>query len=44
VRSGEYIGVLTRIQDWGDYLEKIAELMTGAPRRPPGFSIPVVTA
>lgn len=44
VRSGEYIGVLTRIQDWGDYLEKIAELMTGAPSRPPGFSIPVVTA
>ena len=21
VRSGEYVGVITRIQDWGDYLE-----------------------
>lgn len=44
VRSGDYVGVLTRIQDWGDYLEKITELMTGEPRRPPGFSIPVVSA
>jgi len=44
VRSGEYIGALTRIQDWGDYIEKIGELLLGPPRRPPGFSIPVVTA
>lgn len=44
VRSGDYVGAVTRIQDWGDYLEKIAGFMTGAPRRPPGFSIPVVSA
>ena len=44
VRSGEYVGTLTRIQDWGVYLEKINELLVGAPRRPPGFGIPVVTA
>jgi len=44
VRSGEYIGTLTRIQDWGDYLEKIGALLLGSPRRPPGFSIPVVSA
>lgn len=44
VRAGEYVGVLTSIQDWGDYLEQIADLMTRAPSRPPGFSIPVVSA
>lgn len=44
VRAGEYVGTITRIQDWGDYLEKITALMTSAPSRPPGFSIPVVTA
>jgi hydrogenase-1 operon protein HyaE len=44
VRSGEYIGTLTRIQDWGDYIEKIGALLLGSARRPPGFSIPVVSA
>ena len=44
VRSGEYVGAITRIQDWGDYLDTISDLLVAAPRRPPGFSIPVVTA
>jgi hydrogenase-1 operon protein HyaE len=44
VRGGEFVGTITRIQDWGDYLEKISDLLVAAPRRPPGFSIPVVTA
>ena len=44
VRSGDYVGTITRIQDWGDYLEKISALFTASPRRPPGFSIPVVSA
>ncbi len=44
VRSGEYVGTITRIQDWGDYLDKISDLFVVAPKRPPGFSIPVVTA
>ena len=44
VRSGEYVGTLSRIQDWGEYLDKISDLFVAAPRRPPGFSIPVVTA
>lgn len=44
VRSGEYVGTITRIQDWGDYLDKISDLFIAAPKRPPGFSIPVVTA
>jgi hydrogenase-1 operon protein HyaE len=44
VRSGEYVGTITRIQDWGDYLQRIDQLFTALPRRAPGFSIPVVSA
>lgn len=44
VRSGEYVGALTQIQDWNVYLEKIGELLLGPSRRPPGFPIPVVSA
>ena len=44
IRSGEYVGTISRIQDWGEYLAKISDLLVAAPRRPPGFRIPVVTA
>lgn len=44
VRSGNYVGTITRIQDWADYLNRISELFAATPRRPPGFSIPVVSA
>jgi hydrogenase-1 operon protein HyaE len=44
VRSGDYVGTIARIQDWGFYLEKINGFFTAPPQRPPGFSIPVVTA
>ncbi len=44
VRSGDYVGTITRIQDWGEYLDKISDLFVASPKRPPGFSIPVVTA
>ena len=44
VRSGEYVGAIAQIQNWSDYLEEISQLMRAPPRRPPGFSIPVVTA
>ena len=43
VRDGEYVGALTRIQDWAEYLDKISGFFVAPPRRPPGFSIPVVT-
>ena len=42
VRDGEYVGAITRIQDWSDYLTKINTLLAAATRRAPGFSIPVV--
>jgi hydrogenase-1 operon protein HyaE len=43
VRGGEYVGTITRIQDWGDYLSQINAMFAAPARRPPGFSIPVVT-
>ena len=44
VRDGDYVGAITRIQDWAEYLARIEEFMTAPAKRPPGFSIPVVTA
>ena len=42
VRDGEYVGAITRVQDWSDYLTKINTLLLAPTRRAPGFSIPVV--
>ena len=44
VRGGEYVGAITRIQAWAAYVDTINGLLVAPPRRPPGFSIPVVTA
>ena len=43
VRGGQYVGTITRVQDWVDYLARINELLVAPTRRPPGFDIPVVT-
>lgn len=42
VRGGEYVGAITRIQDWANYLNEISDLLVAPPKRAPGFSIPVV--
>lgn len=44
IRGGDYVGTISRIQNWTDYLTEIAELLNAPPRRAPGFSIPVVPA
>ena len=43
VRDGDYVGTISRVQDWADYLQQILDLMAAPARRPPGFAIPVVT-
>jgi hydrogenase-1 operon protein HyaE len=43
VRGGNYVGAISRIQDWADYLDQIGNLLVAPPSRAPGFSIPVVT-
>ena len=42
VRNGEYVGAITRIQDWSEYQTKINTFLAAPTRRAPGFSIPVV--
>ncbi len=44
VRGGGYLGTISRIRNWQDYLDEITELLGAEPRRPPGFKIPVVSA
>ena len=44
VRGGEYVGTISRIQDWADYLERITNLLVAPASRAPGFAIPVVSA
>lgn len=39
-----YLGAISRIQDWHVYLERIDELLTAEPTRPPGVGVPVVGA
>jgi hydrogenase-1 operon protein HyaE len=42
VRDGGYVGTISRIQDWADYLTRINVLLSSPVCRAPGFSIPVV--
>jgi hydrogenase-1 operon protein HyaE len=42
VRDGEYVGAISRIQDWSEYQTKINTFLAAPTRRAPGFSIPVV--
>lgn len=44
LRDGGYLGAITRIQNWTEYLSEISAMIEGEVRRPPGFSIPVVSA
>ncbi len=44
LRDGGYLGAITRIQNWSEYLRDISALMEAEIRRPPGFAIPVVSA
>jgi hydrogenase-1 operon protein HyaE len=42
LRRGEYLGAITQIQNWDDYLREIEQLLQADPARAPGFAIPVV--
>lgn len=44
LRGRDYLGAISRIQDWHVYLERIDELLAAEPTRPPGVGIPVVSA
>jgi hydrogenase-1 operon protein HyaE len=42
LRRGEYLGVITQVRNWDDYLGEIDRLLASEPVRAPGFRIPVV--
>lgn len=44
LRDGGYLGAITRMQNWAEYLHDINALIESEVRRPPGFKIPVVSA
>jgi len=43
LRDGQYLGVITQVQNWDDYLREIQGLLDSAPVRAPGFRIPIVS-
>ncbi|MDJ0834430.1 MAG: hydrogenase-1 expression HyaE [Gammaproteobacteria bacterium] len=44
LRQGEYLGTISRVQDWSTYLNLINNILASEPRRAPGFAIPVEQA
>lgn len=44
LRDGGYLGHITGIQNWAEYLQQIGELMTAEVQQPKGFKVPVVNA
>lgn len=44
VREGGWLGTISRIRNWQEYIEEITGILRAEPRRPPGFKIPVVSA
>ena len=42
LRDGGFLGTITGVQNWSDYLDEIETLLAAEPTRPPGFKIPVV--
>lgn len=40
LRRGQYLGAITRIRDWSDYLREIPEILAREPSEPPPFKLP----
>jgi hydrogenase-1 operon protein HyaE len=43
VRDGDYLGAITGIQNWSDYLQQISELIVAAPQPLHPVKVPVVS-
>jgi hydrogenase-1 operon protein HyaE len=44
LRDGGYLGNITGIQNWSEYLHDIGELVSAEVQQPRGFKVPVVSA
>ena len=40
LRNGEYLGVITRVLDWHDYLIEISEILSRETAPPPAYKFP----
>jgi hydrogenase-1 operon protein HyaE len=43
LRHGQYLGVISRLRNWVEYLQEMNQLLAGQPVRLPGIGIPVVS-
>lgn len=39
VKSGGYLGTVSKMKNWSEYIEEISELLTAQPREPAGFRV-----
>lgn len=44
LRRGQYLGAITRVRDWTDYMREIPEILSRPPSEPPPFKLPGGTA
>ena len=44
LRGGEYLGAISRVQDWNIYLDEINRILASEPSAPPDFRLPVSSA
>lgn len=44
LREGQYLGCISGMKDWDDYLQAVAAVLAAAPTRAPSVGIPVVSA
>lgn len=44
LRKDQYLGAISKIQDWADYLEQIQGFLDTGPVRPPAPRIPILPA
>lgn len=44
LRNGEYLGAISRVQDWNDYLAGVYRILASEPSEPPDFLLPVADA
>lgn len=41
LRGGDYLGAISRVQDWNVYLSEINRILASGPSKPPEFLLPV---
>jgi len=44
LRHGDYLGAISRVQDWNVYLTEINRILASTPSTPPDFLLPVAGA